>query len=124
MKIKLGNPPKDFKRKITIELLDGTKGDVEFTFKYRTRSEYADLMDATLNAEKDAPVKKEETAKEAFERIGEGTVSFIKEIATGWDLEEEFNDENIKTLIDTYPAVTVAASESYRLAILEGVRKN
>lgn len=124
MKIKLGTPPKDFKRKITIDLLDGTKGDVEFTFKYRTRSEYAALMDDTLNAEKDATAKKEESAKEAFERIGEGTVSFIKEIATGWDLEEEFNDQNIKTLIDTYPAVTVAASEVYRISILEGVRKN
>lgn len=123
-KIQLGKAPKNFKRKITIELLDGTKGDVEFNFIYRTRSDYAELMDKTLAAESGAEVPKNETAAQAFERIGAGTVDFIQSIADGWDLEEEFNSENIKQLIDTYPAITVAASEAYRLAILEGRTKN
>lgn len=123
-KIKLGNAPRNFKRKITIDLLDGTKGDVEFSFIYRTRSEYAVLMDKTLAAEAGAEVPKNETAAQAFERIGAGTVDFILSIADGWDLEEEFNAENVKTLIDTYPAITVAASENYRMAILEGRAKN
>lgn len=123
-KIKLGNAPKNFKRKITIELLDGTKGDVEFSFIYRTRSEYAALMDKTLAAESGVEVPKNETAAQAFERIGAGTVEFILAIADAWDLDDDFNAENITQLIDTYPAITVAASEAYRLAILEGRTKN
>ena len=123
-RLKLGNAPKNFKRKITIDLLDGTKGDIEFSLIYRTRSEYAKLMDETLKAESDAQVPKNETAEQAFERIGDGTVGFILSIADGWDLEDDFNAENIKELIDTYPAITVALSENYRLAILEGRTKN
>lgn len=123
-KIKLGNAPKNFKRKITIELLDGTKGDVEFSFVYRTRSEYAELMDKTLAEESGVEVPKNETAAQAFERIGAGTVDFILAIADGWDLDDEFNAENIKTLIDTFPAITPAASEVYRHAVLEGRTKN
>jgi hypothetical protein len=123
-KIQLGKAPKNFKRKISIELLDGGKGDVEFTFIYRTRSEYAKLMDDTLAVEAGTEAPKNETAAHAFERIGEGTVEFIQKIADGWDLEEDFSAENIKQLIDTYPAITVAASETYRLAILEGRTKN
>ena len=123
-KIKLGNAPKNFKRKITIDLLDGSKGDVEFNFIYRTRSEYAELMDKTLAAESGVEAPKNETAAQAFERIGAGTVEFIQSIADGWDLDDEFNAENITQLIDAYPAITVAASEAYRLAILEGRAKN
>lgn len=123
-KIKLGTPPKNFKRKISIDLLDGTKGDVEFTFKYRTRSEYAALMDNTLKAENDAEIPKDETAAQAFDRIGAGTVDFILDIAESWDLDDDFNHDNVKTLIDTYPAITAAASEAYRLAILDGRTKN
>lgn len=123
-KIKLGNAPKNFKRKVTIDLLDGSKGDVEFNFIYRTRSEYAALMDETLAAESGTETPKNETAAQAFERIGAGTVDFILAIADGWDLDDEFNEENIKELIDTFPAITPALSESYRLAILEGRAKN
>lgn len=123
-KIVLGKAPKNFKRKITIDLLDGGKGDIEFLFKYRTRSEYAELMDKTLAAESGADVPKDETAAQAFARIGDGTVDFILAIAEGWDLDDEFNAENIKTLIDTFPAITPAASEVYRHAVLEGRTKN
>lgn len=123
-KIKLGVPPKSFKRQIVIDLLDGGKASVEFTFKYRTRSEYAELMDKTLAAESGADVPKDETAAQAFARIGDGTVDFILAIAEAWDLDDEFNAENIKTLIDTFPAITPAASELYRHAVLEGRTKN
>ena len=123
-KIVIGKAPKNFKRKVTIDLLDGGKGDIEFTFKYRTRSEYAALMDTTLAAEAGADVPKDETAVQAFERIGAGTVDFILAIAEGWDLDDEFNADNVKWLIDTFPAITPLASEAYRLAILDGRTKN
>ena len=46
---------------------------------------------------------------------------FITEIATGWDLEEEFNEENAAALVEYYPAAALALMGSY-LGALAGQR--
>lgn len=117
-KLSLVNAPKDFKRTISIELLDGSKADIEIEFKYKTRTEYAKLLDEVMKSETGDNTDK--TASDIFKKLGEGTADFILKIASGWDLEDTFNKKNVAILVDTYPAVANAISEAYRLAILEG----
>lgn len=123
-KLVLGNAPKNFNKSITIELLDGSTADIEMKFKYRTRKEYAALLDAIMQKEAPKKGKKaevvEESISEVFARLGDGTADFILDIADGWDLDDAFNKESVIDLIDKFPAATNAISEAYRIACLEG----
>ena len=42
---------------------------------------------------------------------------FVQEIATDWDLEEEFNEENIKELVSLFPSAAVALTSTYVQAL-------
>jgi len=122
-KFSLASAPKTFKRKVTINLLDDTTADIELTFKYKTRSDYAKLLDEVMKADK-ADDGKVETAVDIFKRLGAGTADFLMKIVEAWDLDDEFNKANVADLIDKFPAAANEITETYRVAILEGKTKN
>lgn len=127
-KFSLASAPKTFKRKVTITLLDDTTADIELTFKYKTRSEYAKLLDEAIKLENPIDTKtietKPETAVDIFKRLGAGTTDFLMKIVESWDLEDEFSKANVADLIDKFPAASNEITEAYRIAILEGRTKN
>ena len=124
-KIALGKRPKNFKHNITVPLLDGTTGSMEIVFIYRTRTEFGQMIDSLMD---DAGVKPagedEESQKlslaQAMERTKETNADYIMKVAEGWNLESEFNRENIAQLCDEIPAAAMAIMNSYRTAITEG----
>lgn len=124
-KIALGKRPKNFKHNITVPLLDGTTGSMEIIFTYRTRTEFGQMIDSLMD---DAGVKPagedEESQKlslaQAMERTKETNADYIMKVAEGWNLESEFNRENIAQLCDEIPAAAMAIMNSYRTAITEG----
>jgi len=122
-KFSLASAPKTFKRKVTITLLDESTADIELTFKYKTRTEYAKLLDEVMSKEK-ADDEKTQSAVDIFKRLGAGTVEFLMKIVEGWDLDDEFNKSNVADLIDKFPAAASEITEAYRIAILEGRTKN
>ena len=122
-KFSLASAPKTFKRKVTITLLDDSTADIELTFKYKTRTEYAKLLDEVMKQDK-ADDSKTESAVDIFKRLGAGTVEFLMKIVDGWDLDDEFNKSNVSELIDKFPAAANEITEAYRIAILEGRTKN
>ena len=122
-KFSLASAPKTFKRKVTITLLDESTADIELTFKYKTRTEYAKLLDEVMKQDK-ADDSKTESAVDIFKRLGAGTVEFLMKIVEGWDLDDEFNKSNVSELIDKFPAAANEITEAYRIAILEGRTKN
>lgn len=124
-KIKLGTPPKEFKKDVTIPLLEGDSEDVTFTFKFRTRQQYGELVDA-MNEKSSKPPKgnKPLTTKEGFEIGAQLAIDYIMDIASGWSLPEEFNKDNIRLFVDNIPGASMAVTEAYRLAIVEGRIKN
>lgn len=124
-KLVLGSAPKTFKSKVTFELLDGGKADIEMVYKYKTRNEYAKLIDSavdeqTLNAKKDQELK----SSEVYKIIDEKVVDFILEIAEGWDLSDEFNAESVAKLVNEFPMASAPIIDKYRAAILDGRTKN
>jgi len=125
--IKLGSTPKSFKRAITVDMLDGTKGSVECLYKYRTRTDFGKFLDGIF---KDAGVKPEvgEDEKVLIEKVMEKTrdtnADYLIQVLDGWNLESELSKQNLQQLCDEYPGVANSIMETYRAAITEGRAKN
>jgi len=67
---------------------------------------------------------KPDEAEANIEAALQRAVVLIREFAAGWDLDLEFSDENLKSLISQYPGVQQLAHEKYHQAILGNRAKN
>lgn len=130
-KLILGKAPKTFQKEIIVPLLNGESAEINFTFKFKTRDEYAKLIDKLMAAESPTSTKSKKTVEEkalslaeTFAKVSESTINFILEIAEGWDLDDAFNKSTVAQLMNEFPGSTAAISEGYRQAILEGRVKN
>jgi hypothetical protein len=94
------NPDPTFKEKVEIHVPGAKPEKVEFTFKYRTRDELAALM-------------------EELDKIDD--VKLIMKLANAWELEDDFTEENVKQLAQSYLSAPKAILETY-LGALTGVR--
>lgn len=120
--IKLGSAPATFNKTISFDLVNGEKGEIEFEFVYRTRSEYAALVD-----ELSAQGKLENfdaSMTEIYKVVDKSAVDFILKAAKGWDLEDKFTPANVAKLVDQFPGAFNALTEAYRYALLDGRTKN
>lgn len=80
-KLKL-NPEPTFKAKVDIPIPGARPVPVEFIFRNRNREDFA-AWAQSLTDEKPAE-------------------TVVLEIAMGWDLDDAFNEENVKTLLSNY----------------------
>lgn len=140
-KIVLGKRPDSFKKTVQATMLDGSTGCMEVEFKYRSRTELAELTDemqAKLKDEANTEIERfnaaVEKAKQSGAPIPEFTmtqteivkrqtavaVQYIQAIALGWNLDAEFDKDGIAELVDTLPAMADALKDDYRAAINEG----
>ena len=121
MKVKLGSRPKSFKRVVKFPMVDGSEGAMTITFKYRTRSEFGQFIDEMMLEAQTAPDEAPATSLgAALEKTKEANADYILKIAEGWDLDEEFNRENVAQLCDEVPGASAAIMDQYRAAIVEG----
>jgi len=123
-KIKLGARPKNFKAKITFPVLEGGESFIEVSYIYRTRTEFGAFLDEVL---KDAGVEAESASSDdkasiaaALVKTRDTNADYIMRIADGWDLDIEFNHDNVAQLCDEYPAAAMAIMNNYRAAMTEG----
>jgi len=125
-KITLGKTPKSFKRVITVDMLDGTKGSIECEFKYRTRTEFGAFLDGIFA---DAGVKPADTDEkvaiaEIMEKTRDTNADYLIQVLDGWNLDAELNKANLQQLCDEFPGVANSIMEAYRVAVTEGRTKN
>lgn len=97
-KLKIGPMP-DFKLPVKFKLPNGDEAQILFTVKHKKAAEI----------------------QEMYSRENLKDYEFICEIASSWDLEEEFNEENVSSLVEYYPAAALALMGSY-LGALAGQR--
>lgn len=134
-KIKLGARPKTFDKDVEIKMLDGSVGTVPAVFKYRTRTELAELNDeiqgkaqaqeeadtAALKAKIESNEKVEPLKQvDILDRNISLQVDFVMEALEGWGLDEKFGRAAVQQLADELPAAIRAIIETYRTAINEG----
>ena len=98
-KIKIGEKRPDFPLPITFNTPDGEEATIILIMKHVSQSELNEMIN----------------------RDEMSNLEFIKEMASGWKLEEDFNDENISWVASNYPAFVIAIPQTY-LAALAGHR--
>ena len=83
-KIKLGNAPENFKRTVTFPLLDGTEGQIECVFKYRTRTQFGALVDS-LSKDAGEPLKNGQFSMETLmEKTRDKNGEYLIEVLEEW----------------------------------------
>lgn len=150
MAIKLGNNPKDFKRAVQIINFSGVKESITFTFLYRSKRDYAVLLQEYSEAErakhekeiaKLKALKAEQERREKGEDVPAADLPSITvlddyvewtavearkvlQLATAWDLTDELTLENLQQLEDEFPGSLETIQASYRSAVAEVRVKN
>lgn len=122
-KIILGQRPTEFSRTVKFPMLEGTDGEIRCRFKYRTKQEYAAMVDRLAEQSKITPDPATGLLPdyaEIMRRAVQGNGEYLKELLLGWDLEGEVNSENLNELADAYPAAASAIMEAYRVGCVEG----
>ncbi|MYM25782.1 hypothetical protein GTP46_24445 [Duganella sp. FT135W] len=136
-KVKLGNAPKHFKKPVDVVLLSGDVAAIELSFIYRTRKQFAELLDEKLaedKAEHDAALATEgdvalapapvKTVVEWYAEADAAGAKFVLKIANGWDLDDPFTEESLLRLEDENPGALAAIAQKYRQSVAEVRVKN
>lgn len=129
-KITLSKRPQSFKKVVQIPMIDGSEDAIEFTFKYRTRTEFGQLMDemtesakaksTTEDADESDNAAEESGPKTWREFIGNGIerdAQYVLKIAEGWDLADEFGEKTVIELLDMYPGASKRIADAYSEAV-------
>jgi len=126
-KIKLGATPKSFKRAVIVDMLDGTKGAIECTFKYRTRTEFGKFLDGIFDAAGVKPAAGDDDQvliQQVMEKTRDTNADYLIQVLEGWNLDDELNRASLQQLCDEFPGVANVVMETYRAAVVEGRTKN
>ncbi len=101
-KLKLvANPT--FTGMVSIPVAGADPVEVQFTFKHKTRDDYKAFLESTDK---------------------KGDAKMILEIATGWELEDPFNEKSLETLIQNYHGSDFAIISGYMMALTSTRAKN
>lgn len=98
-KLKL-NPEPTFKAKVGIPVPGSRPAEVLLTFKHRTRDEVIAWVEGSRDAT---------------------DVDSVLDMVVGWELEDEFNRENVERLCNNYPGSGLVIISAY-LDELRGAR--
>lgn len=107
-----------FKAKVVIPVVGGDGVETEFEFKYLTRKELAAMYDKWSDEAKKLTFE-DVTLAELTDQEMKLQVMQIKDIVCGWDIEDEFNDENIEGLVNISINIVKAITDVYQKAYVE-----
>lgn len=107
-----------FKAKVVIPVVGGDGVETEFEFKYLTRKELAAMYDKWSDEAKKLTFE-DVTLAELTEQEMKLQVMQIKDIVCGWDIEDEFNDENIEGLVNISINIVKAITDVYQKSYVE-----
>ena len=125
-KITLGSRPKTFSRVVTVPLHEGVEGQLDVTFRYRTRTEFGKLVDDMAAAADVTPPKSDAdedvvfSLRAALEASRDRNADYLLQVLDGWGLPEPFDRPHVQQLCDELPGAALALIEAYRQACAEG----
>lgn len=77
-------------------------------------------MSKLLDLQKDFAERSEKLEKRKGYKPGDEAelmVEFLKVILSGWDIEDEFNDENLRVVVENHPRFFDSVSGQYQQAL-------
>lgn len=121
-KITLGAKPKTFKKfPVKFIMPDGTNGQIQVTFKYRTRAEFgAYLNDLFKSSEQPRGEDDKLDFVKLFANTTEKSVEQLLDAIDSWDFEYELSKQTLAQLGDELPVVLSAIGAAYNAACTEG----
>lgn len=120
-KVKLGNRPETFKKTVTFKFLDGSDGQIDCTFAYRTKTEFGQFIDAMSDdAGEDRPADEKFSMADLMTKTVGKNADYLLKALKEWDLDVPLNAETANQLCDELPAAATAILEAYRAATVEG----
>ncbi len=103
-----------FRHVVMLPTVGGDPVSVEFELKYRDRTELAGLYAEWGERHKALKEKAEEAGIEQFTALLiDLQVEQLKAIIAGWDIAEEFTDENLRILVKSIAATPGAVLAAY-----------
>lgn len=124
IKIVLGKRPESFKKSVTFDMLEGTKGAIECEFKYRTRTEFAAFLDTMFADNGEETATEEKKIEAAVSRVLQKNGEYLTDVLKAWDLDVPLTPAAARQLADELPGAANAIMAAYREAINEGRRGN
>ena len=116
-----GKRPETVTAPVKFTSVTGAEVDIECTFKYRTRKEFAQLWDEISSPSGAVNPEKEDFSYERMVSSGmDGDAKNTLKYLASWPLDLELNSENLVRLFDEESAVARHFWEAYRNATLHG----
>lgn len=139
-RVVLGKRPKDFAATVQGPMADGTIGEIKITFRYMMRTEWGALLDAHREARTErteaalnAYLKSVDDARKNGQKLPqspgaeaaqtaevEADAKLVLDLATGWDLPDDFNFEAVCQLANESPGLITALVKTFGAAVHEG----
>ncbi|MFZ6801927.1 phage tail assembly chaperone [Undibacterium sp. Di24W] len=136
-KFVFGTAPETFKRNVEVIDIEGNVSEIEFTFKYRTKKQFAALLDEGVKAAKAehaaADSESEKTGidsisdqfySELCEKNDKKSAEYVLKIAQGWDVANEFCVTSLLDLENRFPGALQSTAQTYAKAVSEVRTKN
>jgi hypothetical protein len=126
IKIVLGKTPKSFKPFIvSFDTPEGEKAAVEVTYKYRTRAQFGEMLNAMFKDAGQEDAQKEAGADAVdfevlFQKMGDKNADHLLSSIEAWGLDFEVTRANLVQLANEIPASAAAFMAAYRNACIEG----
>lgn len=105
-------PTAEFTAPVPIPCPDREPDMVDFTFIYRSREQ----MDEWIRGLETAAVESGDPLK--------ADVEMVMGAASGWELSDEFNAENVRELLDKHAGAAIAIYQKYVTTSRVGKQKN
>ena len=102
---------------------DGSTGAIRVEYVYRTRAEFAALLDEMADAaraEQGAEVEQPMTVSSVYAGRTLANAKYLGRILAGWNLDEEFGPAALEQMCNELPGVAGAIIADYGQAMAEG----
>lgn len=105
-------PKSTFKHTVTIPRPGDDDAELQFTFNHMSIKKLnAEQKEFAAKHDKIGKIKDEEKRDAELSKL---QVEFIKVLASGWEVEDDFSDENISFMLDNYPRAFDSITTQYQ----------
>ena len=115
-----------FKIPLELQCLDGSRSKVVFTCKAYGKRAWAKAQQRHIDALRARRDEKDEEAEDAarVDDMVDGAITenakLVLEFATGWNLSDEFTQENLEELEDRFGGALAQLASAYDKAVYQG----